>query len=233
MERAMMRYEDPRGAGPSERGTSPYEPREEYPREEHSRTQRRSTHGYDRMQENRARGFFNEYVFNSSQKHLILTNHREYNREDEPKVFGGPSDSLGCRLIRSGNGRQPRVGVYAQPDNEPTNHNYRSQNRQGSLTRFSGGQALSLQSRRTPRNATRSRHEHARESHDLAGADSAEWWAEHDRRDMRPTPNHQFIGYLIQPDEQDDGLDFVTNPYLTGRMAALASRVAAHGGLAG
>ena len=66
MERAMIRYEDPRGGEPSERGESRYDPREDYdPRENYAHTERRRTHGYDRMQENRARGFPNEYDFNS------------------------------------------------------------------------------------------------------------------------------------------------------------------------
>ena len=221
MERAMVRYEDPRGGEPSEGGANSYGPREEYPR-----TERRRTHGYHGMQENRSRGFPNEYDVDSYQQHLILTSHRVYDRE-LPEVVGGPSDSLGCRCIRSGNGRQARVNFYTQPDNEPSNYDYGSQNREQSMTRFDGGQPRSHQSRRTPRNATRSRHEHGRESHDLAGTDSAAWWAEQDRLHMRPTPNHQLIGYLTGLDEQDDSFVFVTNPYLTGRMAAIASRVAA------
>ena len=252
MERAMIRYEGPRGGEPSERGASPYDPREEYPRterrrthedprggepsrrgahsydprEEYPRTERRRTHGHHRMQENRARGFPNEYDVHSYQQHLILTCHREYDREF-PEVVGGPSDSLGCRLIRAGNGRQPRVCFYAQPDNEPTSYDFGSQNRERGMTRFNGGQTRSHQSRRTPRNATRSHHEHGRGSRDLAGTDSAEWWAEHDGLHMRPTPNHQLIGYVTGPGEQHGDSDFVTNPYLTGRMAAVASRVAA------
>ena len=229
MERAMMQYEGPIGGEPSQRGTSPYDLHEEYPREEYSRAQRRSAHGYNRMQENRAHRFPNEYDFNSNEPHLILTSHRGYVREDESEVDGGPNDLLGYRLIRFENGRRRRVGIYAQPDNEPANHDYGSQNCEGSMQRFNGGRALSAQSRRTPRNTTRPHHEHVRESHDLAGTDSAEWWAEYDRYHMRPTPNHQFIGYLTQPHEYDSSNVFVTNPYLTGRMAALAARVAAHG----
>ena len=55
MERAMVRYEGPSGREPSERGKSPYDPRENY-----AHTERRSPHGYDRMQGNRDRGFPNE-----------------------------------------------------------------------------------------------------------------------------------------------------------------------------
>ena len=173
-----------------------------------------------------ARGFPNEYDFNGNQQHLILTSHRRYDRENWPEVVGGPNDSLGCRLIRSRNGSQPRVACYAQPDNEPSNHDYGSPNREQSMTGFNGGGTLSPQSRRTSRNATRSHHGRGRGSHDLAGTDRAEWWAEYDRLHMRPTPNHRLIGYMTGPDEQD-GFAFVTNPYLTGQMAAIATRVAA------
>ena len=175
-----------------------------------------------------ARRFPNEYDFDSYQQHLILTSHRVYDREWPEVVVGGNNDSLGCRLIRSENGRPARVVWYAQSDNEPTNHDYGSPNPEQRMTRFNGGQTRSPQSRRTPRNATQSHHGRGRGSQNLAGTDSAEWWAEYDRIHMRPTPNHQLIGYLThQPDGQDCEFDFVTNPYLTGRMAAIASRIAA------
>ena len=113
-----------------------------------------------------------------------------------------------------------RIAVYAKPDNETTNYDYDPQNGEGSMTRFNDRQATRPQSRRTPRSAAGSDHQHCLESHDVALIEDAEWWAEHHNQ---RAPNHEFLGYWDHHNEQNGEAVFVSNPCLTGRMAALAA----------